>query len=64
MDNRGWIPIQLIANFNRVKQQTHDVQLVREVLNLSELVEVQETFVSILPPVVTSQLQKQQAVVS
>lgn len=45
MDNRGWIPIQLIASFNRVRQQTQDVQLVHEVLNLSELVEVRDAHV-------------------
>ncbi len=45
MDSRGWIPIKLIASFNRVRQLTQDVQLVHEVLNLSELVEVQDAYV-------------------
>ncbi|KAF8156721.1 hypothetical protein B0H34DRAFT_631254, partial [Crassisporium funariophilum] len=48
MDSRGWIPIPLIASFNRVKQLTHMqdgalaqlVQLVREVLTLSRGVQV------------------------
>ena len=40
MDTRGWIPIPLIASFNRVRQLTADVQLVREVLTLSSIVQV------------------------
>ena len=40
MDTRGWIPIPLIASFNRVRQLTTDVQLVREVLTLSSVVQV------------------------
>lgn len=45
MDSRGWIPIQKIASFNRVKQQTLDVELVHEVLKLSDLVEVRDAHV-------------------
>lgn len=45
MDARGWIPIQLIASFNRVKQLTTDVQLVKDVLSLSSLVEVRNDHV-------------------
>jgi len=45
MDTRGWIPIPLIASRNRVRQLTADVltdhvQLVREVLTLSSVVQV------------------------
>lgn len=40
MDSKGWIPIGLIASFNRIKQLTQDVQLVTDVLSISSLVEV------------------------
>ncbi|PPQ73716.1 hypothetical protein CVT26_010847 [Gymnopilus dilepis] len=40
MDARGWIPIPLLASFNRVKLLTHDTQLVRDVLSLSQHVQV------------------------
>ena len=40
MDSKGWLPIHLIANFNRVKQLTQDSQLVRDVLEISSLVEL------------------------
>ena len=40
MDTRGWIPISLIASFNRVRQLTTDVHLVKEVLTLSSFVQV------------------------
>jgi hypothetical protein len=45
MDDQGWIPISLIASFNRVKQLTTEVQLVRDVLNLSSLTEVEGEYV-------------------
>jgi len=45
MDSRGWIPISLLASFNRVKQLTLDQQLVREVLSLSSLVQVRRHMV-------------------
>lgn len=45
MDSRGWIPIALIASFNRVKQLTQDEQLVRDVLSLSSLIEVRNDHV-------------------
>ncbi|OBZ78303.1 hypothetical protein A0H81_02447 [Grifola frondosa] len=45
MDSRGWISIPLIASFNRVKQLTVDLQLVRDVLSLSSLVEVRGDWV-------------------
>lgn len=45
MDARGWIPISLIASFNRVRQLTQDVQLVKDVLYLSSLVQVRGNMV-------------------
>jgi hypothetical protein len=45
MDARGWIPISLIASFNRVKQLTMDVQFVKDVLTLSSLVQVRGSMV-------------------
>ncbi|KAH9941218.1 uncharacterized protein BXZ73DRAFT_88383 [Epithele typhae] len=40
MDSRGWIPIDLIAQFNRVLTLTRETHIVVEVLSLSSLVEV------------------------
>ncbi|KAF8589147.1 winged helix DNA-binding domain-containing protein [Ramaria rubella] len=40
MDNRGWVPVSVIASFNRVRHLTYDVGLVRDVMSLSVLVEV------------------------
>ena len=45
MDARGWIPISVIASFNRVRHLTQDVQLVRDVLTLSSLVQVRGNMV-------------------
>ncbi|KAG2143500.1 uncharacterized protein EDB93DRAFT_576344 [Suillus bovinus] len=45
MDDQGWIPISLIASFNRVKKLTTEVDLVRDVLNLSSLTEVKGEYV-------------------
>ena len=45
MDSRGWLPIHLIASFNRVKQLTQDPQLVREVLEISSLIELRGEYV-------------------
>ncbi|CDO73676.1 hypothetical protein BN946_scf185015.g4 [Trametes cinnabarina] len=42
MDSRGWIPIGLVASFNRVQKLTTDPQLVTDVLTLSSLVEVRD----------------------
>lgn len=42
MDSRGWIPISLLASFNRVRQLTLDPQLVREVLAVSQIVEMRD----------------------
>jgi len=40
MDSRGWIPVSLLASFNRVRQFTFDPQMVRDVLALSSIVEL------------------------
>ncbi|KAF9220736.1 hypothetical protein BS17DRAFT_297933 [Gyrodon lividus] len=40
MDNEGWIPIALLASFKRTQQLTTNVDLVRDVLSESSLVEV------------------------
>lgn len=45
MDSRGWIHIPLIASFNRVRSLTLDVQLVRDVLILSSIVQVRYDWV-------------------
>ncbi|KAG5644339.1 hypothetical protein DXG03_008636 [Asterophora parasitica] len=45
MNSRGWVPISLIASFNRVRQLTMDYQLVRDVLMLSSVVNVQDEWV-------------------
>ena len=45
MDARGWIPIPLIASFNRVRQLTQDIQLVKDVLTLSSHVQVRGNMV-------------------
>lgn len=42
MDSRGWIPISLLASFNRVRQLTPDPQVVRDVLALSQIVEMRD----------------------
>ncbi|KAJ3747890.1 winged helix DNA-binding domain-containing protein [Lentinula detonsa] len=41
MDSHGWIPIPLIASFNRVRQITTDESFVRDVLGMSSVVEIQ-----------------------
>nr|CAD1818981.1 unnamed protein product [Ananas comosus var. bracteatus] len=41
MDDQGWVPLSLIANFNRVRQLTDDIQFVMETVQLSSAVELQ-----------------------
>uniref|UniRef100_A0A0D6R3H7 HTH La-type RNA-binding domain-containing protein n=1 Tax=Araucaria cunninghamii TaxID=56994 RepID=A0A0D6R3H7_ARACU len=41
MDQHGWVPISLIAGFNKMKHLTSDVNLIREALRISKVVEVQ-----------------------
>ncbi|KAH7910351.1 hypothetical protein BJ138DRAFT_1009036 [Hygrophoropsis aurantiaca] len=45
MDDSGWIPISLLASFNRVRNLTTDTTLVAEVLQQSNVVEVDGEFV-------------------
>ncbi|KAG2003409.1 hypothetical protein CC2G_004009 [Coprinopsis cinerea AmutBmut pab1-1] len=45
MDSRGWIHIPLIASFNRIRSLTMDLNLVREVLHLSQMVQVRGDWV-------------------
>ena len=42
MDSEGWIDISMIASFNRLKSLTPDVNMVKEVMGLSSLLEVRE----------------------
>jgi la-related protein 1 len=48
MDTEGWVPISLIAGFNRVKNLTQDSNLVRASLELSQLLEAKESDSSVL----------------
>nr|XP_010933359.1 la-related protein 1C [Elaeis guineensis] len=41
MDEQGWVPINLIAGFNRVKQLTNNIQYILDTVRLSDVVEVQ-----------------------
>lgn len=45
MDSRGWIPIGLIASFNRVRTLVPDAGVVRDVLGLSSVLEVRDEWV-------------------
>lgn len=45
MDDRGWVSIPLIASFNRIKQLTYELQLVKDMLMISSLVEVKGDWV-------------------
>lgn len=40
MDSEGWIDVSLIAGFNRVKTLTNDIGIIRDVMGLSNLVEL------------------------
>lgn len=42
MDSEGWIDISMIASFNRLKSLTPDVAMVKEVMELSSLLEVRD----------------------
>ena len=48
MDSRGWIPIALIASFNRVRQFGASLQVVKEVLMLSSVVLVRDEWVRMI----------------
>ncbi|XP_071702391.1 la-related protein 1C-like [Rutidosis leptorrhynchoides] len=41
MDEQGWVPVSLIAGFNKVSSLTNDIQLILGVMQTSTLVEVQ-----------------------
>ncbi|XP_072954876.1 la-related protein 1C [Typha angustifolia] len=41
MDDQGWVPISLIAGFNRVKQLTNNLAFIMETVQLSTIVELQ-----------------------
>lgn len=47
MDSHGWLSISLIASFNRVKLLTADVQLVRDALAKSSLVELRDHYIRV-----------------
>lgn len=71
MDSRGWIAISLLGSFNRVKSLTYDLQLVKDVLILSSLVEVQGDWVRmhrweryVLPDAPPSPLETDRAVLA
>ncbi|KAI9222597.1 hypothetical protein BC828DRAFT_339842, partial [Blastocladiella britannica] len=40
--NGGWLDIDFIANFNRVRALTDSVDLLRDAMNGSDLIEVQD----------------------
>ncbi|GJJ75070.1 la-related protein 1 [Entomortierella parvispora] len=41
MDSEGWVPLSLVANFNRVKNLTTDHALIKETLKSSKVIELQ-----------------------
>ncbi|KAG0477811.1 hypothetical protein HPP92_012530 [Vanilla planifolia] len=41
MDEHGWVPIHVIAGFNRVKQLTDNIQFILEAIRTSDVVEVE-----------------------
>lgn len=43
MDSEGWVKIETIANFNRIKSLSQDVDLICDTLTLSALLEVDVT---------------------
>ncbi|KAJ6571838.1 hypothetical protein B0H19DRAFT_935815 [Mycena capillaripes] len=45
MDSQGWVPIEMLASFKRVQAKTSDVNLVRDVLGLSEYAEIRGDWV-------------------
>jgi la-related protein 1 len=42
MDTEGWIDISMVGSFNRVKSLTPDLDIVKECMHLSSLLEVRE----------------------
>lgn len=45
MDSEGWISIAMIASFNRIKSLTPEVSMVKEMMELSSILEVHEDHV-------------------
>ncbi|KAJ2514677.1 hypothetical protein H4217_005623 [Coemansia sp. RSA 1939] len=43
MDSNGYVPLSLVAGFNRIKTVTTDLDLIREVMDSSEKVELNES---------------------
>ncbi|XP_057802054.1 la-related protein 1A isoform X2 [Salvia miltiorrhiza] len=41
MDNQGWVPVSLIADFKRVKRMTTDIPFILDALQASEAIETQ-----------------------
>lgn len=41
MDDQGWVPLNLIAGFNKVKLLTDNIQIVLDAVRTSSVVEVQ-----------------------
>ncbi|KAH6814283.1 LA RNA-binding protein [Perilla frutescens var. frutescens] len=41
MDNQGWVPVSIIADFKRVKRMNADIPFIRDALLASETIEVQ-----------------------
>lgn len=50
MDSEGWIDIAMIASFNRVKNITPEIAIVRDCMTLSALLEVREEKVRLAGP--------------
>ena len=42
MDEEGWVPIKLIADFRRVQALTNDIQMLLSSLRDSSIVEIQD----------------------
>jgi la-related protein 1 len=45
MDSQGWVRIEVLASFKRVQAKTFDVNLVRDVLGLSDYAEIRGEWV-------------------
>ncbi|KAJ7749327.1 hypothetical protein DFH07DRAFT_694792, partial [Mycena maculata] len=45
MDSQGWVRIEVLASFKRVQSKTSDVNLVRDVLGLSDYAEIRGEWV-------------------
>ena len=43
MDSQGWIPIHVIASFNRMRSLTMDLNLIRDTIALSVVIELSQS---------------------